>query len=286
MRIIIRLFLVITIILGLGLIFYFYADLSNWRQIIRTQSERGILRQLRLTEPKIIISSPLRGPTRQIESNLTVIGTIKETNIQRTENGLAELTPNEQLNEMARLKVADMFDRQYFEHQSPTGEGPADLAETVGYKYLLVGENLALGNYQNDQALVEAWMNSPGHRENILNRRYTEIGVATQYGLFEGQMVWLAVQEFGRPASLCPGPSQALKNQIEDNQNLLENYSDQLATERVEISAIRPKRGIEYEEKISAYNDLVNQYNKLIEETKKMTAVYNDQVKIFNQCLE
>ena len=104
-----------------------------------------------------------------------------------------------------------MFEKEYFEHKSPSGIGASDIAHDVGYEFILVGENIALGNFDGDEALVQAWMDSPGHRANILNKRYTEIGIAAEKGLYQGKMMWLAVQIFARPMSLCQNPNQLTK---------------------------------------------------------------------------
>ena len=68
-----------------------------------------------------------------------------------------------------------------------------------------------MGNFKNDQDLVSAWLNSPGHRANILNTRFTEIGTAVLKGFYEGREVWMAVQEFGLPLSSCPNPDSKVK---------------------------------------------------------------------------
>src|SRR6185369_15716694 len=119
-------------------------------------------------------------------------------------SGLPALKENALLDKAAKKKLDDMFAQQYFEHINPQGKGPSDLAKSVGYDYIAIGENLALGNFKNDAELVQAWMDSPGHRANILNKQYTEIGVAVGQGTYEGKKTWLAVQEFGRPTSSCP----------------------------------------------------------------------------------
>src|SRR5262249_8345343 len=126
---------------------------------------------------------PLRGGDASANVTLTQAGVIKWTNIQRQENGaLPALTVNAKLNESAQLKLKDMFAKQYFEHVSPSGVGPDGLANEVGYAYASIGENLALGNFADDRALVQAWMDSPGHRANILGKSYREIGVAVGKG--------------------------------------------------------------------------------------------------------
>ncbi len=274
----------LLILVGLGASFYFYADLNNWYRLVNTRLETEI-GQPKTIEQKISAPSPLRGPIQETLSSLTALGTIAETNLQRKQNGLPALLPNAQLTKGAEMKVNDMFNRQYFEHESPTGEGPGELASAAGYEYLMIGENLALGNYKNDEALVEAWMNSPGHRGNILNVKYTEIGVAVKHGTYEGQTVWLAVQEFGRPVSLCPSPDTALRTRIGENQNLLTGLEEQLSAKRQEIDNAKPRRGPEYNQKVGEYNELANRYNALVEDTKTLISEYNNQVNTLNACI-
>ena len=92
-----------------------------------------------------------------------------------------------------------MFAEQYFAHESPLGNDMVALAGTYNYPYRTIGENLAIGNYLSSQQMVTSWMNSSGHRANILNTSYTEIGVAVVRGTFEGREVWIGVQIYGKP---------------------------------------------------------------------------------------
>jgi len=178
-----------------------------------------------------------------------------------------------------------MFARQYFEHISPTGEGPDYLAKVVGYDYLMIGENLALGNYKNDKTLLEAWMNSPGHRANILNPKYKEMGVAVKQGKMYGLPTWLAVQEFGRPASDCPLPNPSLKKKIEGSKELATQLKQQVSVLYNEINSMSPKAGQTYNEKVETYNVLINEYNSFIKKIKVFINDYNNQVKLYNNCV-
>jgi len=274
---------ILAMLVGTG--YYFRADLFGWFRFAKTEVEVRV-EQLKKIEQKIITPSPLRGPIEEVASNLTIKGTVEQTNIQRTQNGLASLLVNAQLIAMAQAKVDDMFVKQYFAHESPIGEGPNDLAKSAGYEYIVVGENLALGNFKDDAALVDAWMNSPGHRENILNSKYTEIGIALKRGVYEGYTTWLAVQEFGRPVSDCPLPSEALNTQIEENQTLLLELEKQLENKSSELRSIRPKRGNVYNQKVEEYNEMVNQYNAFLEDTKTLISDYNNRVKLYNACID
>jgi hypothetical protein len=215
---------------------------------------------------------------------LSAEGVFQWTNIHRQQAGLVLLVKNSLLDEIAQAKVEDMFARQYFEHVSPSGEGISQVAEAFGYEFITIGENLALGNYANDQALVQAWMNSPGHRENILGDSYSEIGIALARGTFEGNMTWLAVQVFARPLSACNFPDQTLKNTIEMNKAELEQLSLELERLREEIEAHRPKFGPAYNQKVAEYNALVDEYNNLAAHLQANIAAYNLQVQNFNTC--
>ncbi|OGD69023.1 hypothetical protein A3I18_00215 [Candidatus Campbellbacteria bacterium RIFCSPLOWO2_02_FULL_35_11] len=238
------------------------------------------------TQPKeIITTQPLKGSVEENNAILTAMGVIEETNRQRQLNGLPSLVYNEKLSLAAQNKVNDMFNLQYFAHESPTGAGPADLANDVDYKYLMVGENLALGNYESDKILVDAWMNSPGHRANILNPKYTEIGVSVKSGMYEGYNTWLSVQEFGRPESDCPIPDKNLEQEILSGKGVAEQLKNQVSTLYEEINAMWPKSGSVYQEKVSTYNILVEQYNRLVESLKSLIANYNNQVSLYNQCI-
>lgn len=94
----------------------------------------------------------------------------------REKNGLNKLILNSELSDVARLKSQDMKDNNYFSHTSPTYGSPYDMMTKFGIKYTFAGENLARGQKTPEQ-VVNAWMNSPGHRKNILSARYTQIGV-------------------------------------------------------------------------------------------------------------
>ncbi len=94
----------------------------------------------------------------------------------RVKNGLGKLTLNWELSRVARYKSQDMHDRKYFSHTSPTYGSPFDMIKNFGISYRSAGENIAQG-YKTPDAVVNGWMNSSGHRANILNASYTQIGV-------------------------------------------------------------------------------------------------------------
>ncbi|MBQ3887691.1 MAG: serine protease [Clostridia bacterium] len=94
----------------------------------------------------------------------------------RIKNGLSPLTENTALSRCAKAKSQDMHDKRYFSHQSPTYGSPFDMMKQFGITYRTAGENIAMGQ-STPQAVVNAWMNSEGHRANILNASFTQIGM-------------------------------------------------------------------------------------------------------------
>ena len=148
---------------------------------------------------------------------------ISETNLQRQENGnLPALTENHYLDATAAAKANDMFLNQYFEHVSPSGVGPGDLAQKYGYNYIVEGENLILGNFSSEKEVVQDWMNSPGHRANILNIRYTEMGAAIIKGTYKEKQFGLACRNLGSIICMCSSQMQNFKNQIDSENTQLD----------------------------------------------------------------
>ncbi len=190
------------------------------------------------TEKEIATPPPLRGRFDTKASNLTQAGVLTETNKQRASNNLSAYASNATLNAAANAKLQDMFNQQYFDHVGPDGRGPSNWVEDAGYAYIAVGENLAVGNFDGDSAIVAAWMASPGHRANILHKNFIEIGIAVAEGNFEGQRTWLAVQAFGTPAAACPNPKSDLQN-LFDQKNISSNsIESQLDSEKNKLDSL------------------------------------------------
>ena len=113
-----------------------------------------------------------------VSSSTTAFETevVRLVNLRRAEHGRKPLTQDWQLSRVARYKSQDMKDLGYFSHTSPTYGSPFQMMKSFGISYRTAGENIAKG-YASPEAVVNAWMNSPGHRANILNSTYTHIGV-------------------------------------------------------------------------------------------------------------
>lgn len=104
---------------------------------------------------------------------------VRLVNAQRAQNGLKPLAENWELSRVARYKSADMASRRYFSHESPTYGSPYQMMRSFGISFRSAGENIAYGQ-RTPAAVVGAWMNSSGHRANILSSSYTQIGVGYQ----------------------------------------------------------------------------------------------------------
>lgn len=128
----------------------------------------------------------------------TAEAVIGQTNQERAERHIPVLEGNRALNTIAHKRLADMLEKRYFAHTSPSGEDVADIAESFHYDYSCIGENLARGNFKNADDLVGFWMKSPQHRKNLLSRDYKDIGVAISRESVGGRDFWHAIQVFGR----------------------------------------------------------------------------------------
>lgn len=206
------------------------------------------------------------------------------TNIERVKEGLRSLVFNKRLALMAEAKARDMIDKQYFAHVSPNGTDATKLALNANYQYLNLGENLAMGDFRSSAEVVTGWMNSPGHRANILNKNFTEIGVAAILGNYKGRMVWYSVQEFGRPLPDCTKPDAALEQKIELAQTEITKTETTLANLRSEIDTPNIDQET-YNTKANMYNALVPLYNDLVANLKADIESYNTGVKAYNACI-
>lgn len=133
-------------------------------------------------------------------SNIYSDEIISLTNSERAKVGSGVVTENSLLNQAAQLKAQNMFQDNYWAHTNPSDseKDPWYWFEQVGYTYYMAGENLAM-NFDTSAGVINGWMNSASHRENMLNGNYTEIGVAVVNGVLLGEETTLVVQLFGRP---------------------------------------------------------------------------------------
>lgn len=142
-------------------------------------------------------------------SNIETVELLADTNKEREAQGLGDLIINDQLSQAAFLKAQDMLANNYWAHTSPSGVAPWKWFGDVGYNYSTAGENLAK-NYPTATATVQAWMNSPTHRENILNDSYVDVGFAVVDGTIDGRATTLVVAMYGAPVTFSAVQGEAL----------------------------------------------------------------------------
>ena len=183
------------------------AHLLSWRAlsiyIIFFVILQSIFSTLSLTKPGILGTS----------SSITKEKIIELTNIEREKMGLSSLSENPALDTAATSKAYNMFEENYWAHFAPSGKTPWDFILGSGYKFSVAGENLAK-NFSGPEDVVTAWMASPSHKENIINSKYKDIGIAIEDGVINGQKTTLVVQMFGTTSLLASKPKQATEVQV------------------------------------------------------------------------
>jgi hypothetical protein len=208
------------------------------------------------------------------------------------------------LNTIAEERVRDMFEKQYTGHISPIGEGASDVAQKVGYRYKIIAENIAGGMFLNNRKIIDGWLQSPGHRKNMLSQETKEIGVAILKGTMNGQDTWLAVQIFGLqspPVSskTCVLPPQELYNRIEIKKaeiekfsNMLDNLRQELDAEKTAIEDDRRMAGSNRQAaqnlsiKIMTYNEKSNWYNNSLADARVKSTILKNMVNEYNRMLQ
>jgi uncharacterized protein YkwD len=223
--------------------------------------------------------------TPKDNSPMSQVNIIDATNKERVKAGLQPLKTNAKLAASAKIKADDMVKNQYFEHTSPAGKTVADLGDEVGYDYVVMGENLALGDFDSAAEVLDAWMNSPGHRANILNTSYQDIGVYAEQGTYQGRTVWFAVQHFGTERGVCPALSTVLKNNIDSLNAKIKSEEAQISALRKQIEDPNHAQDASYGNLITQFNDLVKVYNSDVQTSQTNISSYNKQVVAFNNCL-
>lgn len=136
------------------------------------------------------ITIPLQTDITAIENKVVVL-----VNQQRARAGLPALTINWQLARVARYKSVDMMNKNYFSHTSPTYGSPFNMMENFGIRFSTAGENIAMGQ-RTPEEVMNSWMNSPGHKANILGANFSQIGVGLAKDS-NGRTYW--TQMFIRP---------------------------------------------------------------------------------------
>lgn len=147
-------------------------------------------------------------------TNVSISDIIGYTNTARSQNGLGTLSNSQKLNNSAQSKANDMIARDYWSHNTPDGTQPWWFFTNAGYSYSNAGENLAYG-FSDSASTVDAWMNSAGHRANILGS-YTEIGIGIASGAnYQGGENTVVVAHYATPAAPPPPPAAPVAPQVQ-----------------------------------------------------------------------
>lgn len=218
---------------------------------------------------------------------LTPTNVIWFTNYYRVQNNLPALSISSALDDSAQAKTTDMFTYQYFDHVRP-GNTNASFSYFITlerYSYLKAGENLAEGDFTTSKQVVDAWMNSPDHRKNILDPAYRQIGVAVEKGTVDGSLTTLITEHFGEPTSACPSISQVTKSAIDALQTQLANTQTDISIKKSALASDSAQLDPDYNALVDAYNSLVASYDASIKQMQNLVKIYNTQVSTFDQCL-
>ena len=185
-----------------------------------------------------MLSMALSGafPSRSKAANFTSDEVIALVNEYREGEGLSELDTDDKLMKAAMDKAKDMLEKGYWDHYGPNGETPWQFIKGEGYQYSVAGENLAKG-FNDENRMMNAWLNSPAHKANIAKTEYTDIGVAVIDGELEGENVTLVVQVFGKE-KVSTVQNQEIKGEISSGEeskapannieNSLKNFLQQI----------------------------------------------------------
>ncbi len=131
-----------------------------------------------------------------LDTEINTTDLIILTNEIRNIKGLNPLTENIKLQTAATNKAKHLIQHDYFSHNSPAGKQFSEWIIESGYNFQIVGENLAIG-FESNKEVMKAWMDSPSHKENILNEKYNEIGLIVMQGDINGKLETIIVQIFG-----------------------------------------------------------------------------------------
>lgn len=186
-------------------------------------------------------------------------------NSDRLGSGVPELSWNKTLEEAAKLKAEDMAKNEYFAHTSPTGITPWHWLSQVDYNFIYAGENLAV-DFTESENVENAWLNSPKHRENIMNQNFTEIGIATAEGVYNGRSTTFVVEFFGKPLKFADNTSN----------NITKESATTGKEEKATDENVAGASAENLSEEIKSTETNTTPEVKVIEETDKFIAVKNN----------
>lgn len=171
---------------------------NNYHPLALRRKALMAISGLILTAKIMVVGVTVLLPATAELSTITNSRILQLTNLKRIEHNLPALKENDKLSRAAAAKAKDIIENDYFAHVSPDGVTPWFWMQQENYAYTVAGENLAI-DFVQAESVVDAWMASPGHKENLLHPDYTETGVAVHTGEFEGGTSTVVVHMFGLP---------------------------------------------------------------------------------------
>jgi hypothetical protein len=172
---------------------------DNRPHILRPRAIAFVCMVALVAESAFVFGAKYIIPQSKLFGIIEVNALVDETNQNRVTNGLPDLQVSSLLTAAAQDKANDEASKGYFAHTSPQGLTPWYWFQQAGYNFDYAGENLAV-NFSDSEDVTTAWMSSPEHRANILSTDFTQIGIATAQGVYEGEPTTFVVEEFGTPA--------------------------------------------------------------------------------------
>lgn len=161
-------------------------------------------------------------------------------NYERGQRGLAALSLNSQLSQAAASKASHMFANNYWAHFAPDGTSPWVFIKGAGYNYLYAGENLAKG-FTNSSDVVNAWMASASHRDNLLSSQFRDVGFAISSGVLQGEDTVLIVQMLGATPNTAFAAPQSVNAPAKQSE--VNNASEAVAVPTVTPFPTLPVQG-------------------------------------------
>lgn len=249
-----------------------------------------------------VLQSPLMNNEEEVvssleeKSNKTLV--LSQENIlwyvnqNRSNHGLVPLKLNTDLNTSAHLKNADMVTYDYFEHTNPiTGANFDTFFDMSNYSFVRIAENLAMGNFITSKEVVDAWMESPRHRKNILNPDFRDMGIDIAQGTIGAISTKLITQHFGTPRTSCPQVDSNLKKTIDGLRITTESLHDQIQIKKQKIGEYdnSPDGHIstqDYNQLIDDHNELVKKYNTYGDKLRTSVNLYNSMVQAIDDCIK
>ena len=216
-----------------------------------------------------------------VEYGYSDMDILDEINKERVKSGAGPLVFSIDLERSARQKTEDMITHTYFSHERD-GRVFENFIEDEHYEYIVIGENLARGEFKSVPKLVRAWLSSPAHKKNIVDPRFQETGIALIPGTYNGTTVLYVTQHFGTQKSVCLNISSKHSSELSILQQTLKERGDEVISIKQTLSDIgeagteRTKLLNLYQKKVSDLNAIQKTLFQKIEGEDTLIQAYNE----------